>query len=78
MSVETLAILEEEVEVTVGGEKFAEVDRVGHVTLCNPSSGSFIRLHLREGTWKWNAPLDDYDADTVSHVPADEPRWEAE
>lgn len=87
-----LAILEEDVEVTVDGEVFAETRKVGGVTRAYPKRirvdgewventegvGEFIRLHLFKQTYLWAAPLDDYDAELTSLDPALEPRWEAE
>ena len=50
-----------------------------HIVRATPNSGGteYIRLHTNEGSYKWNAPLDDWSVD-VDHDPDSEARWEAE
>jgi len=87
-----LTTLEQEVEVTIDGETFTEVQNVGFVTRAYPrrvlvdgvwvdnaeGDSEFIRLHFLTNTYLWAASLDDYDPETNSHDPATDARWEVE
>ena len=67
--------------ITVDGEDVTEGVEIGSVMRAIPGprvvGPEFIRLHTTEGNYNWNAPLDDYDPDTVGDEPANEARWVA-
>ena len=71
-------------EITVDDETITESVEVGAVVRAIPGpvvpGDEYIALLVtREGSgqWRWNAPLDDYDPNTVDDDPANEPRWVA-
>ena len=68
--------------ITVDGEDITENVKVGSVVRAIPGpiipGTEFIRMHTKEGNYNWNAPLDDYDPDTVDDEPDNESRWVAE
>ena len=77
---EYLKIIMQTQTITVGGEDVTETVEVGSVVHAIPGpvvtdEPEFIRLHTEEGHFNWNAPLNDYDPDTVDDEPANEPRW---
>ena len=68
--------------ITVDGEDVTEVVEVGSVVRAIPGpvvtgDPEFIALLTEEGQWRWNAPLDNYDPDTVDDEPDNESRWVA-
>jgi len=70
-------------QITVGGQTLSETVRIGTVVRARPGpvvdGPEYIRLQVDdEDTFLWNAPLDDYDPDTVDDEPANESRWAAE
>lgn len=87
-----LVTLEREVEVHIGEQTFSKVEGVGHVVRSWPINimvdgqrveniereGEFIRMHLDNSTYLWNAPLDDYDPEMNSHDINIDARWEVE
>jgi hypothetical protein len=68
-------------QIIVGGETYEETVEVGSVVRARPGprvdGPEYIVLVTQEQPYRWNAPLDDYDPDTVDDDPANEPRWEA-
>jgi hypothetical protein len=68
-------------QIIVGGETYEETVEVGSVVRARPGprvdGPEYIVLVTKEVPYRWNAPLDDYDPDTVDDDPANEPRWEA-
>ena len=66
-------------EITVDGELVTEEIEVGSVMQCRPGprvdGPEFIVLNSEEQPHRWNAPLEDYDPDTVDDDPVNESRW---
>ena len=75
--IERLKTVTEDIEVTLDGRTVTETVDAGHITKATAErhGGLFIRLHLEAGSYIWNAPLRDYDPDTVSSDPVVESRW---
>ncbi len=79
---EYLKVVMQTQEIIVGGQTFSETVEVGSVVRAMPGpvttgDPEFIALLTEEGQWRWNAPLDDYDPDTVDDEPDNESRWVA-
>ena len=79
---EYLKVVMQTQEIIVGGQTLSETVEVGSVVRAMPGpivtgDPEFIALLTEEGQWRWNAPLDDYDPDTVDDEPANEARWVA-
>lgn len=69
-------------EVTVGGETISQEVEVGSVVHARPGpavdGAEYIVLNINKADgWRWDAPIGDYDAGTVSDDPDVEPRWVA-
>ena len=79
---EYLKVVMQTQTITVDGEDVTEEVEVGSVVRAMPgpviTGPGYIRMHTEEGHFKWDAPLDDYDPDTVDDEPDNEPRWVAE
>lgn len=67
--------------IVMDGQSFEKTVKSGAVVRARPGpvvpGDEYIALVTDEGQHRWNAPLAEYDPDTVDDEPAEEPRWKA-